>query len=50
MLVARDKNDNHLIGADNTLERIRRQAMIWIDDGLVYRSISSSLDLDELTH
>ena len=37
------------IGSDNGLTPKRRHTIIWINDGLVYRCIFSSLNLDEVT-
>ena len=36
------------IGSDNGLVLIRRQAIIWTNNGLVYRDIYASLGLDVL--
>ena len=37
------------IGLDNGLAPSRRQAIIWINDGIVYRRIYASLGRNELT-
>ena len=38
------------IGSDNGLAPVRQQAIIWTNDGLVYRCIYASLSRNELTH
>ena len=37
------------IGSDNGLVPNRRQAIIWTNDGIVYRRIYASLDLIDLS-